>query len=310
MQENYMYTEALNKLLETTSKRALAKAIGINVGILIQYLKSDYNGNIEGVNSKIKAYLERAAKREKNSKDVIVETQTLKKIFKIIDLIHVMRKMGIVYGPAGLGKTTSAKTYIERTPGSYLITALPDSKTVAGAITLIYHTLFKEEPRVSPRAARRMVVDRLKGSDAMIIVDDAHKLTNDAIEELRAIHDATECAFTLIGTEELLNRLIDPRAGRILAQTSSRLPIRRLFPLQPSKADLRAVCEVYGVNDKDIIARLADKGRRGGLRLTVNQIKIANRLAKGAPINMNHMLAAEAISGDYVDNGNHAEDTE
>jgi len=297
----YMYLEALNKILETRSKHALAKAIGINHGVLSMYLKSDYNGNVERINEKIKAYLERETARGDQWTDVIVQTETMKKIVKAINLIHLMRKMGIVYGPAGLGKTESAKAYVSKTPGSYLITALPDSKSVAGAINLIHFALFKEEQRYSPRTARRMIVDRLKGSDSMIIIDDAHKLSNEALEEIRAIHDQSGCAFTLIGTEEILNRLIDPRAGRILAQMSSRLPVRRMFPLQPSSVDLKLVCEAYGVIDKDVIKRLAEKGKRGGLRLAVHQIKIARHIAKNGPVTMGDLLAAEAASGDYAE---------
>jgi hypothetical protein len=308
--ESFMHVDQLNKLLETYSKRNLAKAIGINHGILTQYLKKDYNGKVENVDAKIKAFLEREAQRGDQWTDAIVSTETMRKILKVIHLIHLMKKMGIVYGAAGLGKTESAKAYIARTPGSYHLTALPDSKSVAGAINLIHFALFKEEQRYSPRTARRMIVDRLKGSDSMIIIDDAHKLGNDALEEVRAIHDQSGCAFTLIGTEEILNRLIDPRAGRILAQMSSRLPVRRMFPLQPSNADLKLVCEAYGVTDKEVIKRLAEKGKRGGLRLAVHQIKIARHIAKGATVKMEDLLAAEAVSGDYVETANQNQDEE
>lgn len=296
----YMYIEPLNQLLETRSKNSLAKAIGINSGTLIMYLKGDYNGNVEKINEKIKSYLEREAQRGDNWTDQIVVTNTMRSILKVIGMIHMMRKMGIVYGPAGLGKTESAKAYVNKNPGSYHLTALPDSKSVAGVITLIHFALFKEEQRYSPRTARRMVVDRLKGSDAMVIIDDAHKLTNEALEEVRAIHDASGCAFTLIGTEEILNRLIDPRAGRILAQMSSRLPVRRVYPLQPSTADLKLVCEAYNVHDKEVIKRLAEKSKRGGLRLAVHQMKIARYLSKGQPVSLEHLMAAEVASGDYV----------
>ncbi len=55
------------------------------------------------------------------------------------------------------------------------------------------------------------------------------------------------------------------------------------------------------MNDKEVIKRLAEKGKRGGLRLAVHQIKIARHIAKNGPVTMGDLLAAEAVSGDYAE---------
>jgi len=296
----YIYIDHLKTMISKSSQRALAKAIGINQGILSSYLNGNYAGDLNKANEKIKSYIEREAERGDNWTDVIIQTETLETINKTIKLIHNMRKIGVIYGPAGLGKTESAKHYVKKNPGAYLATARPVYKSVAGVINLLYETICKEIKNLSPRHASATLIDRLKGSDAIVVIDDAHELTNDALEEVRAIHDASQCAFVLIGTEEILNRLHDRRTGKILAQMSSRIPVRRMFSLEPSRKDLRAVCEAYGVNDKEVIDRLSSKGKRGGIRLAVHQVKIARFLSQGKRVDLKHLIDAEIVSGEHM----------
>jgi len=297
---SYIYIDHLKTMIAKSSQRAIAKAIGINPGTLNQYLNQAYLGKVESINEKIKAYIEREAERGDNWTDIIIQTDILQTINKTVKLIHAMRKIGVIYGPAGLGKTESAKQYVRTNPGAYLATARPVYKSVAGVITLLYETIFREVKNLPPRHASATLIERLRGSDAIVIIDDAHELTNDALEEVRAIHDASQCAFVLIGTEEILNRLQDRRTGKILAQMSSRIPVRRTFSLEPSRKDLRAVCEAYDVRNKEVIDRLAAKGRRGGLRLAVHQLKIARFLAQGKKVDLRHLIDAEIVSGEHL----------
>lgn len=294
----YQFVNQINQLLQTRSWRKMAKEIGLSQSTLSAYLKGEYSGDLAKIEDRIKSYLERQAERGDRWRDLIVETATMREIKKTLGLIHAMRKMGVIFGPAGLGKTESAKRYVEDTPGVHLVTAAPDCKSVAGIVFILHQSLFKEDFKVNPRVARQAIVNRLHGSDKMLIVDDAHALTNEAIEELRAIHDSSEVPIALIGTEMILARLIHPRSGRILAQMSSRLPVRKLFKLEPSAQDLKLVCEAYGVTDRDVIKRLAEKGRRGGLRLAVHQLKIAKLMARDQAVNLKHLLDAEVISGE------------
>lgn len=295
---SYTYANALNDLLQTNSWRSLSKKIGISQSTLSKYISGSYEGNLEAIEERIKSYLAREAERGDKWRDLIVETETLSEIKNSITLIHNMRKMGVIYGPAGIGKTESARRYCEDTPGSIMVTVTPDCKTVAGVIYLIYRTLFKEELRTSPRQANVTIIKRLRGSDTILIVDDADEMTNEAFEQLRGIHDATDCPVAIIGTEMILNRLIHPRAGRVLARVHSRLPVKRFFPLQPSEDDVKKVCRAYGVTDKTVIQHLFRKSAQGGLRMAVHQIKIARILAKDQPVTLKFIIEAASIGGD------------
>jgi len=298
----YPYLDDLMKRLETTSQNRLSKAIGINPSALSKYLKQSYDGDLDSLNSKVKTYLELEEQRGDAWDDRIVETETMRQINKVIRLVHKMRKMGVVYGAAGLGKTVSLKRYHEDYPNSVMITGCPDSKSVSGAIRLLYYALKRDHSRKSTRQARIEIVTLLTGSNTLVIVDDAHELTNDALEELRSIHDSTSCPFVFVGTEEIVSRLVDPDARRILAQMSSRLPVKRIFELAPSGDDFKAVCSAYGIKDREVVKHLFSKSKQGGLRLAVNQIKIALNIANGTGVTMKDLIQVEGLTGEFVEN--------
>jgi DNA transposition AAA+ family ATPase len=53
------------------------------------------------------------------------------------------------------------------------------------------------------------MVNKLRGSDRLLIVDDAHKLTRPALQWFFDFHDATQVPVALVGTYELLDKLED-----------------------------------------------------------------------------------------------------
>ena len=308
--EKYIHLDVLNVELqaEEMTQLKLAQMIGISSGSLVAYLKQNYHekgGSLDNINEKIATYLRRKEERGDNWLDRIVETRVMASVMRTIRLIHNMRKIGIVYGPAGIGKTTAAERYAEENHDTLTIVATPDAKSVRGVITLLYYALFHRVLKRSAMQGRLEIVDRLQGSDRLIIIDQAHKLGNDALNEITAIHDATKIAIILIGTELIFDRLRDPRAERILEELSSRIPIRREFSLEPDKEDLKAVCLAYDVTDQEIIKRMQAKGRNGGLRLICDQLKIARFIAMGQQMTMRDVLEAEKMSEQGIKGGDY-----
>ena len=52
-------------------------------------------------------------------------------------------------------------------------------------------------------------VKNLRGSERLIIVDDAHKLTRPALQFFFDLHDATQCPIAFVGVFDLLLKLQD-----------------------------------------------------------------------------------------------------
>lgn len=298
MNNGYLYIGELEEEIKKVSQTQLAQVVGVSPASLSKYINRDYEGNIININNKIKAYLKRKNERANHWDKIIVDTEVLSTMLKTIRLAHVMRKMGIIYGPAGIGKTIAAQKYALENPGTILATAAPDSKSVKGLVSTLHYELFKKPLNGGSMSGRISIVEKLGGSDRLIILDQAHDLSNDALEEVRAIYDATGNPFVLIGTDEIFSRLTNRRAHRILEQMNSRIPIKRSFKLMPLKQDLKKVCRAYGIEDKDIIKRMSEKGFRGGLRLVTDQINIARFIANGQEVTMKHIVDAESMSGD------------
>lgn len=292
----YLYIDQIENLKSTKSWRSICKGIGISSSTLSAYMNKAYDGNLEKLNGSIQTFLEREAERADKWRDVIVETSLMQQIQKILKLSHAMRKMCLIYGPAGIGKTKSAEAYMRKTHGVRMITISPDVKSISGVIFMLYNSLFGKQTTLTVYQSRIAIENKLKDSDAMIIIDDADHLTNAALEVVRRIHDLTNIAIAIIGTEQIIDRLRHPASGKILARMSSRLPIKRVFPIEPDMNDLRLVCNAYGVKDREAIKRLYQKAQNGGLRFAVNQMKIAKLFAKNGEVTLRHIIDAEAIS--------------
>lgn len=293
---SYKYANELSELLNQTSANKLAKQMGFSPSALSQYLKGDYNGNIENLESKISAYIERQKERAAHWDMGVVQTKTLAEMLVTIQTVHTLRAIGMIYGPAGIGKTCATLEYIKNTPGCIRITGVPDSKSVKGVISLLYEAIFGSDLRGSARNGRLKVLDHLQGRDLMVVVDEAHELTNEAIEELRGIHDASKCAMILIGTDEIFSRLTDRRAGRILQQLDSRISVRRQFGSAEILNDLNLICDEYDVFDKGVRSTLARYLQMGGLRRAVDQLKVARLIAAGKTIDMDILKMAQNIT--------------
>jgi hypothetical protein len=73
-------------------------------------------------------------------------------------------------------------------------------------------------------AVAERIIDKLAGSNRLIIVDEAHKLSDNGLELVRELHDATGCPFLLFAINELWER-IERSAGPDSGQLFSRVDI-------------------------------------------------------------------------------------
>ncbi|MHA1585659.1 MAG: AAA family ATPase [Promethearchaeota archaeon] len=294
----YKYIKELEVLIESTSQNKLAKDIGISPAALSRYMIADYNGNISNVNNKIEGFLSRAKERGNTWDDVIVDTSVKVNMLKTIRFVHNMRKMGIISGPAGIGKTISCVEYKKSNPGTILITGSMDSKSVKGIVSELYFaTMGKELLIGTARIGRKAIINKLAGSDRIIIVDEAHKLVNDSFQELKYVHDQTGCPIMLVGTYSVYDRLEDRRYGRILEEVDDRIPVKRRFQMTASIKDIYKVANGYGIDDKNVIKKLAKYGKYVSLRKVVALIQIAKFLSHGNVSEID-IISAETITGE------------
>jgi len=156
-------------------------------------------------------------------KGKFVSTKVAGDILSVARMVRENQTMGIVFGPTGIGKTRCAQSLNDTFVGSILLTITHGVYRPAGLVRLLVDTLgvrgvFAMAGRTRFQNQFERVVDRLRDSSRLILIDEAHKLHDDSLELLREIHDQTECPILLFATKELQDRIrrtADPDAGQL-----------------------------------------------------------------------------------------------
>lgn len=104
----------LEKFYETSglSMAAIAKKSGTSESYVSRYLNTDSApvGDVEGFEAAINDMIATASRRRKWD-EVYFDTEAIEKCLLMFDLIDQSNEVGLVYGPAGIGKTTACKRH-------------------------------------------------------------------------------------------------------------------------------------------------------------------------------------------------------
>jgi len=219
----------------------VAKRIGLSSALVSQYLKNVYKGDINRLERTLQEFLRREKERNENRrKHFFVETKQSKEVLAVLNYAHLYTSIGVVYGSAGLGKTESIKEYIRENGQVINITCSPVLNN-AGILEEILEKLGK----VITGGKRKMykaVIDALRGSDILLVFDEAQHLNYKAIETIRSIHDIAEIGIVFLGTVEVYDRMTGRRNIKY-DQVFSRVGIRRYLKPSILKKDITWIVE-------------------------------------------------------------------
>jgi DNA transposition AAA+ family ATPase len=155
------------------------------------------------------------------------------------------------------------------------------------------------EPTPSRRSATLM--ERVRGSGGLLIVDEAQHLSSGALDQLRTIHDLTKIGVAVAGNSEVFARIDGDGRKGLFAQFRSRIGMR-LTRGKPLAADVEAMLDASGVTgagERRLLRVVANKP--GALRGVSKTLRVAHILAagEGVPMTEAHLrAAAERLSHD------------
>lgn len=176
-------------------------------------------------------------------------TAAAQDVFRIAQYAATERKIGVVVGKPGCGKTISAHEFKKRNPNHILIEIPPivSQRTLLQDICNelkipIYSTSSeKKSSTISSAVLFREICEKLSGTKRLLIADEGENLTTGCLEVIRRIHDFTRVGVLLSGTNKLLDRLRGPR--RELQQLYSRVGICQEID-QLRIGDVRAILQI------------------------------------------------------------------
>lgn len=200
------------------SNSKLAARLGYNVSVVSQYLNDDgnkYPGDIATVERKVDDFLRNEARRRASGVET-TDSEVAQDLFTALEFCRKTNGVAAIVAESGEGKTRALELYLKGNPTVILFHVRSWSRDLSS----IEGAMLDAAGRAGwdNRTKRSLfLVQKLRDTDRLIIVDDAHKLTKPALQYLFDLHDETNCPLALVGTFALEQTLEeDPqRSSRV-----------------------------------------------------------------------------------------------
>jgi DNA transposition AAA+ family ATPase len=188
----------------------LARLLGSNVATLSRYLSDKAGtqlvGDIPRLEAVARDVMAAATRRAARVAAPTFGTPAVDQIRTVLETIRKTGDVGLIHGPAGIGKSKALEVYLEANPSAIGIVANSWSRSGCDAARLVFDTL--DTRKWSGNVKRAIwLIDRLRNSERLLIVDNAHRLSASGLAWLFDFHDETRCPLALVGNPEVLDQI-------------------------------------------------------------------------------------------------------
>lgn len=265
------------------SQAILAKESGVSATTLNQWLGGKYPGDNEGIDAKLRLWIEadqarRAAGSAMPVAPGYVSTPTSSRILGALAYAQMAGDIAVSYGNAGVGKTTSCLHYSQSSPNVWIATMDPSTSGVVTCLQEICDALSLDTGG-GARAMSKRIERRVLDTHGLLVVDEAQHLSVQALDQIRAIHDATGIGIALVGNDGVFARMAGGRNAQQLDRLYSRVG-KRLRLQQSTEADIVALIKAWGVDDAKCHSTLVQIARgAGALRTLTKTLRLASMYA-------------------------------
>lgn len=277
----------------------IAGAIGMSPAVISNFLKRNYEGDVDHVAKLLKAYVEREEAKDEGGllKVPFVETRPAKAMLASIKYCHKYGRMGAVLSGSGTGKTTTIRQAIKEDPSILVVTAW--ARLGAIGVQQELCDALKMSDGGNSRALMKRLKHKLTDKGRCLIVDDAHTLAFGALDAIRYIYDQTGTGVVLCGIPSLARHLSSKSEEyeQLASRVAGRVHELPEFSLDDARLMFEAVMESKDVeramgllkSDPQTMGSgrrlgnlLEDAGKfasRRGDRMSLNDVEKALRLA-------------------------------
>jgi len=205
--------EAVCKWLKDADKNRawLSKKADIPGGTLSQILSGKYVSSPTRQLNQMLAVLEVEGDRMRDGTPGYIKGSVHDLMCLVMDRTRKHQNFGVVTGYVGVGKSRCCREYRETHPMTLLVEVSPNM-TPGVLMTELLEQLNNAVPAGLDRKFRELV-RVLKGTNYLVIADEAEKMSGAALEHLRRLRDMAQVGVALVGTEKLTN-LIKPQHGQ------------------------------------------------------------------------------------------------
>jgi DNA transposition AAA+ family ATPase len=192
--------------LTTSSKdlESLANRIGTSSTYLYRYLNNDFRGNLAKFEKQLADFFAGDQVEQVNTNTEIVSKDFI--VDSVRQFLRHVREHGFIgvgHGPAGRGKTCASKLYATQNSSTTIYLHVPIWRSGR-------HDLTRAIARAMgiTRAPKGVLIDdylvtKLANSQRLLIIDNAHRLTESARRWLADFWEETKLPIALIGNPEI-----------------------------------------------------------------------------------------------------------
>jgi len=268
------------------SQAAVAIEISRSSGAISSWLSNTYRGDIPALETWLRRWVEQQGVQREAVKPLPkvpawLATPSAEKVLSALRFAHAHGEIGLVYGGAGMGKTATVRHYQDRRNNVWVATMTPAHAGLVSALKGIAAAVGAEVSGNGAEALYREIVRKVERSGGLLVIDEAQHLTVPALEQIRAIHDATGLGIAFVGNERVYAQMAGGVRAAYLAQLRSRIGRTvRLLKAQP--VDVEVLMGAWQVNAGCAGALREIAGKPGALRNVMKVLKLAVGMAAGA----------------------------
>lgn len=206
------WIEAQQAAGRNMSQGILARKAGISGTTASQVLKCKYPSDPTPHLDKLVQAMEVEDERAADGTPGYVKGSVHKLIWVVADRTRKHPSFGVITGFVGVGKSRTCEEYKKAKSGTLLVPSSPQM-TPGVLLAKLLEQLGVSAPRGGLDMKFEEVVRLLKGTNHLIIVDEAENCSALALHYLRRVLDMAEVGIVLVGTEKL-HALISPQRGQ------------------------------------------------------------------------------------------------
>lgn len=290
---------ALQEQNPRLTQAEISRQSGIGSTRLSQWLRGNYPGDNGALEADLARWVDAYYQRELEARRLPgapewVSTPSAERVIAALAYAQMAGDIAVVYGGAGLGKTTAIREYQRTSPQVWHATMTPATSTVVPALEEVADAVGLREVGGGAARVQRAIIQRIRGSHGLLVIDEAQHLGVAALDAMRALHDATGIGLALVGNEAVYARMTGGNRAAYLDRLYSRIG-KRVRLTRTTHADVDALVAGWKLDAKSCRATIYEiAARPGGLRGVTKVFRLASMFARGAgrPVSCEDIRAA------------------
>ena len=258
------------------TQRRLSTQLGVSESELSHWLRKFPKGDVEGLEAAVEDFFARVGIQE-TAPDVdehFIETSVVEACRAAYEIIQRTDDFGLVIGPAGCGKTVAMEDALARKPTALGITVSRSTRYAGAVQRMVCGLIPTREHRGEDGKRKRsrksetpweFLLRRLGGSQRLLIVDNAHKLSGSGWEFLFDLHDKAGISVAAQGNARMEDDIKGHTdyARECNEQLYSRIGHKQVLAPKFSIPQAREICGAYIKQPGDPLVKLAHKVANG-----------------------------------------------